>query len=157
LGRAAMLLVPGRFSSELAEPAAGEQVVDRADQILDVYNENGPAIFEHRRAVEVGYLAEPGIQRRDAEVALTQESVDDHAESVAAIAGDHHGQELSGALALVGQLEHARRLDQAHELIVQQAVGLTLEVADLLAVEHQDAVDPVERKRVRLARDLDQQ
>ena len=58
---------------------------------------------------------------------------------MAAVAGDHHRQgspalgRRRGALVRV-QLEHAGRLDQAHELVVQQDVRLPLEVADLLAV-----------------------
>ncbi len=58
---------------------------------------------------------------------------------------------------LVGELEHASRVDQAHELIVEQDVRLPLEVADLRAVDHQDAVDPAEGEGVGLAGDLDQE
>ena len=49
------------------------------------------------------------------------------------------------------------RLDQADELVVEQDVRLALELADLLAVDHQDAVDPAQGEGVGLAGDLDQQ
>ena len=75
-----------------------------------------------------------------------------------AVAGDHHRQQLAGrADDLGGQLEHRGRLDQANRLIVEHHVRLALELAQVLAIEHEDAVDPAQGEGVGLAGDLDQQ
>ena len=146
------------MSGKLAEPAAGEQVVDRADQVLDVDDQHRPAVFEHRGAIDIGHLAQPRIQRRDAQVALAQEPVDHHAEAMAAVAGNHDRQELTGARSMVsGQVEDSGRLDQAHGLIVEHHVLLALELAQVVAVEHEDAVDPAQGEGIGLAGDLDEQ
>src|SRR5271166_2658289 len=46
----------GRLGAQLLDLAAAEQVVDRADQVLDIDDQNRPAVLEHRRAIEVGNL-----------------------------------------------------------------------------------------------------
>ncbi len=141
---------------QLLDPAAAEQVVDRADQVLDVDDQNRPAVLEHRRAIEVGNLAQPGIEGRDAEVALAQEPINHDPEAVAAIAGDHD-RKPAVLPRRSGKLEHLGRLDQADRLVVQKHVRLALQVANVLTIEHQDPVDAVERKGERLAGDLHQQ
>ena len=80
------------------EPAAVDQVVDGADQVLDVDDQDGPAVFENRGAVDVGDLAEAGVEGPDVEVALAEDGVDDDAEGLAAVA-DHDDAE--GLLGLV--------------------------------------------------------
>ena len=61
------------------------------------------------------------------------------------------------SLGVTGSSSTCGRLDQAHRLIVQQHVRLPLQLDHIMTVEHQDLVDPVERKGVRLAGDLHQQ
>ena len=82
-------------------------------------------------------------------------SIDDP-EPMAAVAGDdyRHPAVLPGRRR---KLQHLGRLDQAQRLIVQDHVGLPLQVDDVLTIEHQDAVDPVERECEWLAGNLHEQ
>ena len=79
------------LSGQLAKPPAGQQVINRPDQILHVNNQHWPAVFKYRRAINIGHFSQSCIKRGHAEVALTQEPFDDHAKAMAAIAGYHHG------------------------------------------------------------------
>ncbi len=56
-----------------------------------------------------------------------------------------------------GQVKYSGRLDQAHGLIVEHRVLFTLELAQVIAVEHENAIDPAQGKGIRLAGDLDEQ
>ena len=84
--------------------------------------------------------------------------VDHHAEAMAAVTSDHHGQALTGTWSVVGgQVEYSGRLYQAHGLIVEHRVLFALEFAQVVAIEHENTVDPAQRECIRLAGDLDEQ
>ena len=138
------------------EPAVAQQVVDRPDQVLDVDDQDRPAVVQDRGAVDVGRLAEPRVERPDLEVALAEERVDDHPEPVAPVAHhDHRHRVLRPAR--LGEAQDLDRVDQPDELVVEQEVGPPLEPADLVAGDPDDPVDPVQREGVGLAGDPDQE
>jgi hypothetical protein len=155
LGRLANLGRGRGRAAGVAEPLAAEQVVDRPDQILDVDDQDRPAVVEDRRAVDVGRFVEPGIERPDFEITLAEKLVDDQSEPRPAITDDDHRHRVVG-LASAGKFEDLRRVDQAHELAIDQEVGTTFEPADLGPANPGDPFKPVEREGVGLAGDLDQ-
>src|SRR5208337_1581641 len=138
-----------------------EVVMARANRVPAVHAIDGDihriaSVLEHRRAIEVGNLAQPGIEGRDAEVALAQEPINHDPEAVAAIAGDHDGKPAV-LTRRSGKLKNLGRLHKADRLIVQKHVRLALQVANVVTIEHQDPVDAVEREGERLTGDLRQQ
>ena len=58
---------------------------------------------------------------------------------------------------LRGQVKDSGCLNQAHGLIVKHRVLFSLEFAQVVAVEHENAIDPAQREGVRLAGDFDEQ
>ena len=56
-----------------------------------------------------------------------------------------------------GQVKDDGRFDQTDGLIVDHRVLLALELAHVLAIEHENAVDSAQGECVRLAGDLDEQ
>ncbi len=112
------------------EPTAAEQVVDRPDEVLDVDDQHRRAVLQHRGAVDVRHLAEPGVERADVQVTLAQESLDDHAEAVAAVGLTTTTGSSSSVRCGRAQLEHLRGGDQADPLVV--------ELEEVAALDHLD-------------------
>ena len=109
-------------------------------------------------AVDVGRLAQAGVERPDLEVALAEEGVDDQAEPRSP--GRPPPPPTSGRAPRPtrGSSEHLRGVDQADELAVDQEVGPPFEPCRTsdLAVDPGDPLQAVEREGVGLARDRDQ-
>ena len=113
-----------------------------------------------------GHLAEPGIERRDAEVTLAQEASTTTPKrwlrSLATTTGIGSPGRRPGPARGISpppavSSSTLRRLDQAHELAVEQDVRLPFEVADLVRVEHSGCGRSGRGEGVRLAGDLDEQ
>jgi hypothetical protein len=134
----------------LSSCAAAHELIDRAQQVLDVDDQHGFAVFHQRARRDVLDLAETAVERLDHQHALAEETVHRHAVGAPFVA-DHHHRHIGAHFGGRGGAEQLMRGDEADGPAVEGEMLLSLEHVDVTTGQLQRAAHVCERERIGFA------